>query len=63
MGLFYTGKGDKGASVVGKKKIKKTNPFVEALGELDELNSTIGVLKADAIHLHGIARVDSIKVL
>src|SRR3989344_5700990 len=49
MGLFYTGKGDKGASVVGKKKIKKTNSYVEALGELDELNSTIGVLKSDKI--------------
>lgn len=47
--LFYTGKGDQGVSSVGKKKIKKTNPFVEALGELDELNSTIGVLKADKI--------------
>jgi len=47
--LFYTGKGDKGVSAVGKKKIKKTNPFVEALGELDELNSMCGVLKTDAI--------------
>ena len=49
MSLFYTGKGDKGSSVVGKKKIKKTNPFVEALGELDELNSMTGILKADNI--------------
>src|SRR3989338_9186455 len=49
MPIFYTGKGDKGVSVVGKKKIKKNNPYVEALGELDELNSMCGVLKADTI--------------
>ena len=45
MPLFYTRKGDDGSSHVGKKKIKKTNPFVEALGQLDELNSMLGVIK------------------
>jgi cob(I)alamin adenosyltransferase len=49
MGLFYTRTGDKGISHVGKKKIKKTNPFVEALGQLDELNSMTGVVKSMAI--------------
>jgi len=46
MSLFYTGKGDAGVSHVGKKKIKKTSPFVEALGQLDELNSMLGVIKS-----------------
>ena len=46
MSLLYTRKGDKGVSHIGKKRIKKTNPFVEALGQLDELNSMLGVLKS-----------------
>ena len=49
MPLFYTRKGDNGYSSVGKKKVKKTCLEVEALGELDELNSLIGVLKAGKI--------------
>lgn len=48
MGLFYTGKGDKGESVVGKKKIDKTCVEVEALGDLDELNSLIGIVKSES---------------
>lgn len=47
MGLFYTGKGDGGESVVGDKKIDKTSLEIEAVGDLDELNSLIGVLKAE----------------
>ncbi|MBI2013864.1 MAG: ATP:cob(I)alamin adenosyltransferase [Candidatus Colwellbacteria bacterium] len=46
MGLFYTGKGDSGKSVIGKKKIDKTCVEIAALGDLDELNSLIGVAKA-----------------
>lgn len=45
MGLFYTGRGDKGSSHIGKKKIPKDSPIVEALGDLDELNSLLGVVK------------------
>ena len=45
MGVFYTGKGDKGISIVGKTKIDKTSPAIEALGDLDELNSLLGVVK------------------
>jgi len=45
MPIFYTGKGDKGASFVGKKKIPKTAYEINALGALDELNSMIGVVK------------------
>ena len=46
MGIFYTKKGDKGYSYVGKKEVYKLNPFVVALGELDQLNSLIGVVKS-----------------
>jgi cob(I)alamin adenosyltransferase len=49
MTIFYTRKGDAGSSIIGKNKIKKTSPFTEALGELDELNSMTGVLKADKV--------------
>ena len=46
MGLFYTGKGDGGESIVGVKKIDKTSLEIEAVGDLDELNSLIGVIKS-----------------
>ena len=46
MSLFYTRKGDDGRSRIGKKKIYKLNPFVVALGELDKLNSFIGIVKS-----------------
>lgn len=44
--FFYTGKGDRGCSVVGKKKYPKDSPILETLGELDELNSFIGIAKS-----------------
>lgn len=43
--LFYTGKGDKGSSYVGKKKYPKDSPIIETLGDLDELNSLLGVVR------------------
>ncbi|MER3570342.1 MAG: ATP:cob(I)alamin adenosyltransferase [Patescibacteria group bacterium] len=43
--LFFTGKGDKGKSKVGNKKISKDSLIMETLGELDELNSLIGLAK------------------
>lgn len=46
MPLFYTGKGDKGESFIGKKKVCKDSPIVEALGDLDELNSLLGVIRS-----------------
>ena len=49
MGVFYTGKGDKGKSYVGKKSVSKTCLEIEALGQLDELNSMLGVLKSQRI--------------
>jgi len=48
MGLFYTGKGDKGQSHIGKKKYPKDSPIMEALGDLDELNSLLGVIRVAA---------------
>ena len=48
MGLFYTGKGDKGQSHIGKKKYPKDSPIMEALGDLDELNSLLGVIRSTA---------------
>jgi len=44
--FFYTGKGDKGTSHIGKKEIPKDSPIFEALGDLDELNSLVGVVKS-----------------
>lgn len=48
MALFYTGKGDKGSSQIGKKKLPKDSPIIETLGDLDELNSLLGVIRATA---------------
>lgn len=45
MSIFYTGKGDRGRSDLGKKKIMKTRPEVEAVGALDELNSFLGLVR------------------
>lgn len=45
MGLFYTGKGDKGKSYICGKKIDKTCCEMETLGHLDELNSLIGLIR------------------
>ena len=49
MPTFYTGKGDGGKSYVGKKSVSKTCLEIEALGQLDELNSMIGVLKSHKV--------------
>lgn len=42
MTIYYTGRGDKGKSEMGAKKISKDDPLFEALGDLDELNSWLG---------------------
>src|SRR3989338_8139825 len=55
MALFYTGKGDRGKSSVGGKKYPKDSPIVEALGDLDELNSFIGVVKTQ-VHRVGLSK-------
>lgn len=46
MGLFYTGKGDRGSSHIGKKKFPKDSLLLEVLGELDELNSLCGLVRS-----------------
>lgn len=45
MSVYYTGKGDDGISHIGLKKIAKTDFVMTALGDLDELNSVLGVVK------------------
>ena len=47
MGIFYTRKGDGGFSHIGKVKINKIDCNIEALGQLDELNCLIGILKSN----------------
>src|SRR3989344_7482121 len=49
MSLFYTRKGDDGRSRIGRKKIYKLNKFVVTLGELDKLNSFIGIVKSHKV--------------
>lgn len=47
MGVFYTGKGDGGLSEVWDgKKLDKASPELAALGDLDELNSIIGLVRS-----------------
>ncbi len=44
--IYYTKKGDLGYSYLTKnKRVKKSNYFLEILGELDEINSFLGILK------------------
>jgi len=43
--IFYTKKGDKGKSYIQNKTVNKDHMILEALGELDELNSLIGLVK------------------
>ena len=45
MMLFFTKKGDRAKSIIANKKISKDSLILEALGELDELNSLIGLVK------------------
>ena len=44
--LFYTGKGDGGVSHINGKKYPKDSLIAKALGELDELNSMLGVVRS-----------------
>jgi len=54
---FYTGKGDKGSSALGKRKVRKDNVLFHALGTLDELNTWLGLCKVEA----GAAKYKDIK--
>ncbi len=41
--IFYTGFGDKGDTQLGKEKVRKDNDVINAIGDVDELNSELGV--------------------
>ena len=43
--IFYTKKGDKGKSYIKNNSVSKDHVVLETLGELDELNSLVGVVK------------------
>ncbi|MDO8557364.1 MAG: cob(I)yrinic acid a,c-diamide adenosyltransferase [Candidatus Jorgensenbacteria bacterium] len=49
MGIFYTGKGDKGKSIIGKRKVDKTCLEISALGDLDELNCLLGAVRNEKL--------------
>lgn len=47
MSKIYTRTGDKGTtSLVGGKRVSKTNPRLEAYGTVDELNSFVGLMQS-----------------
>ncbi len=41
--IFYTGFGDKGDTALGKDRVRKDNDVISAIGNIDELNSELGV--------------------
>jgi cob(I)alamin adenosyltransferase len=42
--VYYTGKGDSGTTgLLGKGRVRKNDKIIEAIGEIDELNSFIGL--------------------
>ncbi|MCS7183982.1 MAG: cob(I)yrinic acid a,c-diamide adenosyltransferase [Patescibacteria group bacterium] len=43
---LYTQRGDQGKSLIGGKKVSKDNYIISFLGDLDEINSLIGVVKS-----------------
>jgi len=43
---YYTGLGDKRYSLVGDEKVSKSDELLDAIGNIDELNSKIGTLIA-----------------
>lgn len=46
---FYTGKGDRGTSKMGKSEIDKGHLLFQVLGGLDELNSWLGFCRAGTV--------------
>ncbi|MEK7542931.1 MAG: cob(I)yrinic acid a,c-diamide adenosyltransferase [Patescibacteria group bacterium] len=49
MGIFYTGKGDKGKSIIGNRKIDKICLEISVLGDLDELNCLLGAVRHEKL--------------
>lgn len=52
---IYTRKGDKGYTRIGKEQISKDDALIDALGTIDELNSSIGLIIAYEIKNQAIA--------
>lgn len=48
---FYTSKGDDGTSRINGREVSKSNPVVEFLGGLDELNSWVGLCRVEALEM------------
>ncbi len=47
MAKYYTGRGDDGTTgIISGKRVSKADKLIEAIGDLDELNSAIGVAMA-----------------
>jgi cob(I)alamin adenosyltransferase len=44
--LYYTKAGDKGETGVFGKRVRKTDPSIEAIGDIDETNAALGVALA-----------------
>ncbi len=50
--MLYTGKGDDGTTKffgADKQRVSKSSPIAEALGNLDELNSLLGLVKVKSL--------------
>ncbi len=48
--IFFTGKGDRGTSRLGRRPMPKDDPLFELLGSLDRLNSWLGLCRVEAQH-------------
>ncbi len=44
--VYYTGSGDDGQTSVGGKRVGKDDPLMDCMGNIDELISTLGVLRS-----------------
>lgn len=48
MAIYYTGRGDDGTTgVMGRGRVKKDSCAIQAVGDIDELNSVVGVAIAN----------------
>ncbi|KKU91509.1 MAG: ATP:cob(I)alamin adenosyltransferase [Candidatus Jorgensenbacteria bacterium GW2011_GWA1_48_11] len=60
---FFTGQGDAGESSVGPKKLSKSDPLIDLLGGVDELNSWIGFSKTEAQKRIADEEIDAAAIL
>ncbi len=54
MPKFYTGLGDNGETSIGSRKLTKDNELVCAIGDIDELNSSLGLAASNMDDEHAI---------